>query len=75
MTDRLTLMVGSLAVAAIGYMLGLWMDAPTTTHVCAWVVGVLGVGIIWSWLASHNIFVFPGFIVSKYQSRPRKPRS
>jgi uncharacterized membrane protein YbaN (DUF454 family) len=46
----------------------------TLIVVCCIVAAIGFFGVIWAWLASHKIFVLPGFIWTRVTPRPPKGR-
>lgn len=74
--DFLGWIVGLLSVAlSAGVVVGISVNSVLIVSVCAAPLIALGVVLMWSWLASHKIYLLPGFILFKVHWRtPREKR-
>lgn len=64
--------VGALLVASVLAVIGLVSSNSFLIDATGVVLGVGFFGLVWAWLASHKIFVLPGFILTKVRWRAPK---
>jgi hypothetical protein len=64
--------VGALLLASALGVIGIVSNNGFLIDATGVVLGVGFFGLVWAWLASHKIFVLPGFILTKVRWRPRK---
>ncbi len=64
--------VGALLAASVLAVIGLASNNSFLIDVTGVVLGVGVFGLVWAWLASHKIFVLPGFILTKVRWRAPK---
>jgi hypothetical protein len=64
--------VGAIGVAAVAAVIGIFAHSNFLIGVCGVIVVIGAFGLVWAWLASHKIFVFPPLIWTKVTPRPPK---
>lgn len=64
--------VGALVAASVFAVIGIVTNNDFLIDATGIVLGLGFFGLVWAWLASHKIFVLPGFILTKVRWRAPK---
>jgi hypothetical protein len=70
--SALDVVVGTTGIAAVLAVIGMSTGSSALIVVCCVVAAIGFFGVIWAWLASHKIFIFPPLIRTKVIPRPPK---